>query len=161
LSYSEKQKNELREYPPYHYKNIHLQDDDLLKDPKNMFIPYFIFIKPKTAYTVHTAVQVLISSHVLVATHHNQGLYTQVHLTLSNPIFLPPTYSPALIYFGLKRGWWITCPYYMRKSVGQAPTAERENKRNKKNVSDVFQHWSGTGKSCRTRSDVGSERVKT
>jgi hypothetical protein len=28
-------------------------------------------------------------------------------------------------------------------------------------MSDVFRHWSGTGKSyCRTRSDVGSERVK-
>jgi hypothetical protein len=28
-------------------------------------------------------------------------------------------------------------------------------------VSDVFRHWSGTGKSyCRTRFDVGSERVK-
>jgi hypothetical protein len=65
-------------------------------------------------------------------------------LTLSNPIFLPPAYSPALIYFGRERGWWITCnyptvlvekninrnrksktcaicwlsPYYMRKSVG-------------------------------------------
>jgi hypothetical protein len=68
-------------------------------------------------------------------------------LTLSNPIFLPPAYSPALIYFGLERGWWITCPYYMRKRVRQAPTAEQENKRNKKNVSDIFRHWSGTGKS--------------
>jgi hypothetical protein len=32
-------------------------------------------------------------------------------LTLSNSIFLPPTYSPALIYFGWERGWWITCNY--------------------------------------------------
>jgi hypothetical protein len=32
-------------------------------------------------------------------------------LTLSNPIFLPPAYSPALIYFRLERGWWITCNY--------------------------------------------------
>jgi hypothetical protein len=32
-------------------------------------------------------------------------------LTLSNPIFLPPTYSPALIYFGRERGWWVTCNY--------------------------------------------------
>jgi hypothetical protein len=32
-------------------------------------------------------------------------------LTLSNPIFLPPAYSPALIYFGRQRGWWITCNY--------------------------------------------------
>jgi hypothetical protein len=32
-------------------------------------------------------------------------------LTLSNPIFLPSAYSPALIYFGRERGWWITCNY--------------------------------------------------
>jgi hypothetical protein len=64
-------------------------------------------------------------------------------LTLSNPIFLPPTYSPALIYFGLERGWWITCLYYMRKRVGQAPTAE-QNKCNKKK--------------CRTSSDIGVEQ---
>jgi hypothetical protein len=32
-------------------------------------------------------------------------------LTLSNPTFLPPTYSPALIYFGREIGWWITCNY--------------------------------------------------
>jgi hypothetical protein len=33
-------------------------------------------------------------------------------LTLSNPIFLPPTaYSPALICFGRERVWWITCNY--------------------------------------------------
>jgi hypothetical protein len=33
-------------------------------------------------------------------------------LTLSNPIFLPTTYSPALICFGRERGWWITCNYH-------------------------------------------------
>jgi hypothetical protein len=79
-------------------------------------------------------------------------------LTLSNPIFLPPAYSPALIYFGLERGWWTTCPYYM-KSIGLAPTAERENKRNKKGVrhlptlernrkivmSDEVRRWIGKG----------------
>jgi hypothetical protein len=32
-------------------------------------------------------------------------------LTLSNPIFLPPAYYPALIYFGRERGWWVTCNY--------------------------------------------------
>jgi hypothetical protein len=32
-------------------------------------------------------------------------------LTLSNPIFLLPAYSPALIYFGRERGSWITCNY--------------------------------------------------
>jgi hypothetical protein len=32
-------------------------------------------------------------------------------LTLSNPIFLPPAHSPALIYFERERGWWVTCNY--------------------------------------------------
>jgi hypothetical protein len=35
----------------------------------------------------------------------------QVSLTLSNPIFLPTAYSPALICFGREKGWWITCNY--------------------------------------------------
>jgi hypothetical protein len=38
-------------------------------------------------------------------------LYLKIFLTLSNPIFLPTAYSPALICFGRKRGWWITCNY--------------------------------------------------
>jgi hypothetical protein len=32
-------------------------------------------------------------------------------LTLSNPIFLPTAYFPALLCFGRERGWWITCIY--------------------------------------------------
>jgi hypothetical protein len=32
-------------------------------------------------------------------------------LTLCNTIFLPTTYSPALISFGRERGWRITCNY--------------------------------------------------
>jgi hypothetical protein len=48
---------------------------------------------------------------------------TSVLLTLSNPIFLPPTYSPALIYFGRERGWWITCNY---------PTVLKEKNKQKK-----------------------------
>jgi hypothetical protein len=74
----------------------------------------------------------------------NQNFAFMKKLTHSNTIFLPPTYSPALIYFGLERGRWITCPYYTRKTVGQAPTAERENKRNKK--------------TCQTSSDIGAEQ---
>jgi hypothetical protein len=65
---------------PIIIKNVNSEDDDLLKDPQNMFISYFIFIKPTFAHTVYTAVQFLISSRVLAATHHHQGLYTQVHL---------------------------------------------------------------------------------
>jgi hypothetical protein len=88
----------------------------------------------------------------------NHGIST-VNLyreTLSNPIFLPTAYSPALIYLSppfsykhnranrthnhLFTSKHMACretervqsvlsvgqsPYYMRKSVGQAPTAER------------------------------------
>jgi hypothetical protein len=43
-------------------------------------------------------------------------------LTLSNPIFLPLAYSPALIYFGQERGWWITCNY---------PSFKREKQKQK------------------------------
>jgi hypothetical protein len=32
-------------------------------------------------------------------------------LAFFNPIFLPTTYSPALIWFGRERGWWVTCNY--------------------------------------------------
>jgi hypothetical protein len=32
-------------------------------------------------------------------------------LTLSNPIILPPAYTPDLVYFGREKGWWITCNY--------------------------------------------------
>jgi hypothetical protein len=46
-------------------------------------------------------------------------------LTLSNPIFLPPAYSPALVYFGRERGWWITCNY---------PTVLKEKNRNRKST---------------------------
>jgi hypothetical protein len=34
-----------------------------------------------------------------------------IGLTLSNPVFLPTAYSPALICFRWERGWWITCNY--------------------------------------------------
>jgi hypothetical protein len=44
-------------------------------------------------------------------------------LTLSNPIFLPPAYSPAFIYFGRERGWWISCNY---------PTVLKEKNINRK-----------------------------
>ena len=104
-------------------------------------------------------------------------------LTLSNPIFLPTAYSPALISFGRVRGWWITCNYpavlkdkniekqkennlryllaKVRTTWGKASDRLRQRVNATKTVSDIFRHPSGTGKSyCRTRSDVGSERVK-
>jgi hypothetical protein len=47
-------------------------------------------------------------------------------LALSNPIFLPPTYSPALIHFGRERGWWVTCNY---------PTVLKQKNRNRNSKS--------------------------
>jgi hypothetical protein len=49
-----------------------------------------------------------------------------VCLTISNPSFLPPAYSPALIYCGRERGWWVTCNY---------PTVLKEKNRNRKSTS--------------------------
>jgi hypothetical protein len=46
-----------------------------------------------------------------VAKQVNTSETSDKYLTLPNPIFLPPAYSPALIYFGRERGWWITCNY--------------------------------------------------
>jgi hypothetical protein len=43
--------------------------------------------------------------------------------------FLPPTYSPALIYFGRERAWWITCNY---------PTVLKEKNRNRKSTTCVI-----------------------
>jgi hypothetical protein len=44
----------------------------------------------------------------------NLDMYSRLlglQLTLSNPILLPTTYSPAVICFGRESGWWITCNY--------------------------------------------------
>ena len=38
-----------------------------------------------------------------------EGVQVAVILILSNPVFLPTAYSPAVIYCGRERGWWITC----------------------------------------------------
>jgi hypothetical protein len=46
-------------------------------------------------------------------------------LTLPHPTFLPPAYSPAVIYFGRERGWWITCNY---------PTVLKEKNINRKST---------------------------
>jgi hypothetical protein len=51
--------------------------------------------------------------------------YVVAELALSNPIFLSPAYSPALIYFGRERGWWVTCNY---------PAVLKEKNRNRKST---------------------------
>jgi hypothetical protein len=50
-------------------------------------------------------------------------------LTLSNPIFLPPAYSPVLNYFGRERGWRVTCNY---------PTVLKEKNINRKIIMSGF-----------------------
>jgi len=110
-----------------------------------------------------------------------------IAVTLSNPIFLPTVYSPALIYLSLPFSYKHNCantthnhlftskhvacqetervqpavsvrqcPYYMRKGVRQAPTAERAqqnrvgrhptSERNRKIImSDEVRHRIGKG----------------
>jgi hypothetical protein len=51
------------------------------------------------------------SLHLSISPSHHYTWYILCLLTLSNPIFLPTAYSPALIYFGREIGWWITCNY--------------------------------------------------
>jgi hypothetical protein len=109
-------------------------------------------------YTVYHAQDNLHKYCCKNLTSHTQE-HSQKHLTLSNPIFLPPAYSPALIYFGWERSWWITCNY---------PTVLKEKNRNRKSttctmlvkVRTTRGKTSGTGKLCRRRSVIGSERVK-
>jgi hypothetical protein len=48
-------------------------------------------------------------------------------LTLSNPIFLPNEYSPALICFGRERSWWITCNY---RTVLKEKNADKQKEHN-------------------------------
>jgi hypothetical protein len=46
--------------------------------------------------------------------NNNDDIYRSAisrFLSLSNPIFVPTAYSPALICFGRERAWWITCNY--------------------------------------------------
>ena len=66
-----------------------------------------------------------------------QVCMTQCHgniwvLTLSNPIFLPTAYSPALIHCGQERGWWITCNY---------PTVLKEKNINMNSPDDVIPYF--------------------
>jgi hypothetical protein len=51
------------------------------------------------------------------------------NLILSNQIFLPPAYSPALIYFWRERVWRIICNY---------PTVLKEKNINRKRKSTIY-----------------------
>jgi hypothetical protein len=84
---------------------------------------------------------------------------TQTCLTVSNPIFLPPAYPPALIYFGWEICWWITCNY---------PAVLKEKNRNRKSTTCTIcwlksvlreEKRREQENQCWTRSKIGSERV--
>jgi hypothetical protein len=67
-----------------------------------------------------------VGLHLWSYSQHPALIHTRhFQLTLSNPMFLPPAYSPALIYFGRERGWWIICNY---------PTVLKEKNRNIKST---------------------------
>jgi hypothetical protein len=128
--------------------------------------------QPTITGTSHTDRPIYINDHISLKSPYNERVIRkleeiQTHslvainffFTLSNPIFLPPTHTPALIYFGCERGWWITCnyptvlkeknrngksktcavcwlkSYYMRKSVGNRKII----------MSDEVRHWIGKG----------------
>jgi hypothetical protein len=57
--------------------------------------------------TILTTVTLASTSNALPDTPK----YVGAVLTLSNTIFLPIAYSPALICFGRERGRWIPCNY--------------------------------------------------
>jgi hypothetical protein len=71
--------------------------------------------KKLSRLNLHLAVEVRASNSSVILRSvrkpYNHTTHNQMSLTLSNPIFLPRAYSPALIYFGRERGWWITCNY--------------------------------------------------
>jgi hypothetical protein len=87
-----------------------------------------------------------------------------LHLTLSNPIFLPTTYSPTLICFGRERGWWITCNY---PTVLKEKNIEKQREYNRRyllakvrtgKASYRLRQLANTQqKPCRTSSDIGTE----
>jgi hypothetical protein len=88
-------------------------------------------------------------------------------LILSNLIFLPTAYSPALICFGRWRGWWITCNY---PTVLKEKIVEKQKEYNLRYLlAKVRTTWEKTSdrlrqrankrnkKPGRTSSDIGAE----
>jgi hypothetical protein len=126
--------------------------------------------KPVSGVTSHWHIKKLCKMHKgmrniagCVAWHPSR-----ISLTLSNPIFLPPAYSPALIYFGRERGWWTTCNY---------PTVLKEKNINRKSTTCAIcwlksllheeKRWTGSDngageqtqqKTRRMSSDIGAEQ---
>ena len=84
-------------------------------------------------------------------------------LTLSNPICLPTAYSPALIYCGRERGWWISC---WLKSVLHEEKCRTGSYSGAGEQMQIKKCWTGSysgageqkqKKKCRTSPDIGVE----
>jgi hypothetical protein len=76
--------------------------------------------------------QQFVITHRYTVLQEKEKLYQcslDQRLTLSNPIFLPPGYSPALIYFGREGGVWIT---------GNYPTVFKEKNISRNRKSKTF-----------------------
>jgi hypothetical protein len=76
----------------------------------SLMINLFTLI-PWSRRSVRDFYQNLLFHLFMVHVQYISYLKLYAYLTLSNPIFLPSAYSPALIYFGWERGWWVTCNY--------------------------------------------------
>jgi hypothetical protein len=74
------------------------------------FLQFKYFIQ---AYYMRISLIFYMRLHWTSSYIHFSCFVDPVHLglKLSNPVFLPTAYSPALICFGRERGWWITCNY--------------------------------------------------
>jgi hypothetical protein len=88
--------------------------------------------------------------------------HTRYWLTLSNPIFLPTAYSPALIYCGRERGWSITCwlKSVLHEEKCRTGSYSGAGEQTPKKVWDRLLQRSGqtnAKKKCRTSPDIGAE----
>jgi hypothetical protein len=88
-----------------------------------------------------------------------KALKCSLTLTLSNPIFLPTAYSPALICFGWERGWWITCNYPTVLKEKQKEKQKEYNLRYLLAKAQVPTAGEQTQqKPCWTSSDIGAKQ---
>jgi hypothetical protein len=70
---------------------------------RSQFLAVWTAVSSKQLYAVTTHRAAYIHSYTYICNTCTLVFKTQ------NVFLLPPTYSLALIYFGLEGGWWITC----------------------------------------------------
>ena len=67
--------------PLYHYKNVNLEKDYILKDlTKYAYILFLIYKTNIYTYSVRSGTTSYFLLHVLEVTHHQHGLYTPIYL---------------------------------------------------------------------------------